>query len=662
LQNESLDNQLKHLYQSERIALLYKNAPLGFMISLLIAPLMGIMLWDHIPQFQLLSWLGAIALITLLRFVLHHQYHQKLPGVNDARAWGHYFLATTFLAGLCWGYAGLLVSPANDIQHWLLVLFVLTGFTGGALALFSPSQVAYCLFVIPLLSPLAINLMLASDDHGISMGLLILLFLTLTTILSHRTQKFTDNSIKIRFENTGLLNELETFNTNLLTTQKELRKTYTLLENAFNATQVLYAHMDKDFNFIQVNKAYADAGGFNTRYFMGKNHFSLYPNDENQAIFQQVVETSQAYSVNAKAFINPDHAEAGVTYWDWTLQPITNADDVVEELLLTLVNVTRAHQDQIALEEKEQYLRTVMNTAADAIITMDILGTIELCNSAVKTIFGYTTEELIGKNIKLIVPDTPHYNHTNFISQRLASNSENTGNLQLETIGLRHDNSEFPLEISISETHIGSKIIFICIMHDISSYKSLIDTLNQKNNELEHLSSHDALTNLYNRRYADHYLQREHKRACRNNSNISVILIDIDYFKKFNDHYGHQAGDECLRETSNVMKKCLKRPSDIIARYGGEEFLVILPETPIDGAIQVAHELLEAVRGANIAHAVSSASDVVTISAGISVLIPEIDCSYEKLIATADQALYIAKENGRNQFYHKDIIVTEKSI
>jgi diguanylate cyclase (GGDEF)-like protein/PAS domain S-box-containing protein len=286
---------------------------------------------------------------------------------------------------------------------------------------------------------------------------------------------------------------------------------------------------------------------------------------------------------------------------------------------------------------------------------MDVLGTIELCNSAVKSIFGYEPEQLTGKNIKLLIPTGLGKKYERFFNQAATSATDTPFSLNLETRGERRDGSEFPLEITISESHIGSKSIYIGIMRDISAYKSLINTLNQKNHDLEHLSTHDALTNLYNRRYADQYLQREHKRACRNSSNLAVILIDVDYFKKFNDLYGHQAGDECLKHTTSAMRQCLKRPSDIIARYGGEEFLVILPDTPRDGAILVAEQLLDSVRKLAVAHSASTASNVVTISAGITVLFPDINCSYDKLIAAADQALYTAKQAGRNRYHYSDI-------
>jgi diguanylate cyclase (GGDEF)-like protein len=132
---------------------------------------------------------------------------------------------------------------------------------------------------------------------------------------------------------------------------------------------------------------------------------------------------------------------------------------------------------------------------------------------------------------------------------------------------------------------------------------------------------------------------------------LSLILCDIDFFKKYNDTYGHQAGDACLRKVANALTFCAKRSVDLVARYGGEEFAVILPNTTTAGASQVAEEIREFVNSLKIPHAQSAVSEHVTLSLGVASMEPTLDTSPSMLIATADAALYRAKAAGRNKSF-----------
>jgi diguanylate cyclase (GGDEF)-like protein len=170
------------------------------------------------------------------------------------------------------------------------------------------------------------------------------------------------------------------------------------------------------------------------------------------------------------------------------------------------------------------------------------------------------------------------------------------------------------------------------------------------NRELENLSRQDGLTGIANRRYFDSYLLAELKRALREHQPISLILADVDDFKAYNDCYGHQAGDDCLRRIASALKVVGRRPADLVARYGGEEFAMVLPVTTMDGAVDVAKALARAIEEMSIPHARSGVSSSVSLSQGIASLIPAQDTTPENLIELADQALYQAKQQGRNRY------------
>ena len=170
------------------------------------------------------------------------------------------------------------------------------------------------------------------------------------------------------------------------------------------------------------------------------------------------------------------------------------------------------------------------------------------------------------------------------------------------------------------------------------------------NRELEKLSRQDGLTGIANRRYFDSYLLTEVRRATREKAPVSLILSDVDHFKAFNDCYGHQAGDDCLRRVAAALSSAGRRPADLAARYGGEEFAIVLPGTVLEGAVDVAQAVSRVIGSLAIPHARSAVDKNVTLSQGIVSLIPEKETASEDLIQHADQALYQAKQQGRNRY------------
>ncbi len=184
--------------------------------------------------------------------------------------------------------------------------------------------------------------------------------------------------------------------------------------------------------------------------------------------------------------------------------------------------------------------------------------------------------------------------------------------------------------------------------------------LQHSNAQLHRLASLDGLTQVANRRCFDEYLNQQWQQLCHSQKPLSLILLDVDYFKGYNDRYGHLAGDECLQKIAQVIAQTANRPEDLVARYGGEEFAVLLPETPAEGASRVGTALIEAVAALKIPHEASLIGDTVTISAGISWLIPQPGMPVTSLIETADCALYQAKQSGRNRTQCYDASVQSK--
>jgi diguanylate cyclase (GGDEF)-like protein len=185
--------------------------------------------------------------------------------------------------------------------------------------------------------------------------------------------------------------------------------------------------------------------------------------------------------------------------------------------------------------------------------------------------------------------------------------------------------------------------------NDLAAQNAELIDLNKRKKELEYLAEVDSLTQIANRRCFDERLQWEWQRSARQKQPLALILFDVDYFKRYNDCYGHQAGDECLKKIAGVAKQTVNRTGDLVCRYGGEEFAVILPDTDLQGATVIAERIRQAVRQLEITHQQSEIGEIVTISLGIASLIPKPNSEVEKIINLADRALYRAKQEGRDR-------------
>jgi diguanylate cyclase (GGDEF)-like protein/PAS domain S-box-containing protein len=197
----------------------------------------------------------------------------------------------------------------------------------------------------------------------------------------------------------------------------------------------------------------------------------------------------------------------------------------------------------------------------------------------------------------------------------------------------------------------GVTTSLVGFMFDISERKKMEQELVDLNNRLQVLTGQDSLTGVANRRLFNQTLENEWSRMMRSQKPISLIMFDLDHFKQYNDQYGHLMGDECLVKISKIISDIPMRSTDLFARFGGEEFVVVLPETDQDAAVRFAEKLRVTVQSLQVPHAIPGHSDYVTISVGISTMVPNDNLSPRILISEADKMLYQAKQNGRNRIH-----------
>ena len=224
---------------------------------------------------------------------------------------------------------------------------------------------------------------------------------------------------------------------------------------------------------------------------------------------------------------------------------------------------------------------------------------------------------------------------------------------QLEEVCIRIENQ---LKINVLQTQLAIQKRELEIKNkrleqEIEFRRQAENKLLNINQQLQILATLDSLTQLANRHAFDQFLAKEWSRMRREKNPLGIILCDVDHFKLYNDHFGHQAGDRCLQEVARAINSVVKRPADLVARYGGEEFAVILPNTDSHGMLIVAEMIRQQVEKLKIEHPQSLIANYVTLSLGVACQIPCQDSSPEKLIHIADCALYEAKQRGRNQVF-----------
>lgn len=298
------------------------------------------------------------------------------------------------------------------------------------------------------------------------------------------------------------------------------------------------------------------------------------------------------------------------------------------------------------LKESEEKYRSLVELLPDAVIVHSD-GILLFANEKAAKLVGVEKpEDCIGKPILAFVhPDS----RESFLAQK--QRAMNTG----ESLGVteetcvRPDGSEIVIEVAATPVVYNGEPAILGIARDITERKKIEQKLHEVNRMLSRLSALDGLTGIANRRSFDEYLEREWKRALRYGNPLSLVMLDIDFFKNYNDTYGHQKGDDCLKQVAGVLETSLKRPSDLAARYGGEEFAIVLPDTDFEGAVAVAERLRLNVESLRIPHIRSQVSPYVTISVGVASAVPDRASTPEGLISAADAALYRAKREGRNR-------------
>ena len=308
------------------------------------------------------------------------------------------------------------------------------------------------------------------------------------------------------------------------------------------------------------------------------------------------------------------------------------------------------------LQESEERYRSVITSMTEGVVLQLADGQITTCNASAGRILGLTPEQLMGRTSIDLDWRTVHEDGSPFpCQQHPAMITLRTGKPLSNVVMGIHKSDKTLTWISINSQPLfqmnqSQPYAVVTTFADITERKRAEEMLRHRAEQERLIATTDGLTQVANRRCFDERLPSEWHRLMQGKQQLSLIMLDVDYFKRYNDCYGHQAGDICLVKVASSAAQAVKRSSDLFARYGGEEFAAILPNTDADGAIAVAESIREAIRDLGIPHEQSNVSTIVTVSMGIATVIPTAETSPDELVALADRALYDAKRQGRDRY------------
>ncbi|RJF87803.1 PAS domain S-box protein [Oleomonas cavernae] len=418
---------------------------------------------------------------------------------------------------------------------------------------------------------------------------------------------------------------------------------------AENSTDMIF-RLDLDFVRRYVSPASREILGYAPEELMGIRPVNqVHPDDAArvEAVFRQVAAGRDRASVANRI----RHRDGR---WIWVEAELRLVRDPVTGQPAALLGALRDISDrkaaEAALKDSEERYRLLADNATDMIMR---LGTDFHCfyvSPAIRDLLGYDPVDIEGTDLRAILcpDDLPA------IEAVLASPDADHGRASVRCRGRRVDGSYVWVEANVRRLAEGQG--YLAVVRDITRAKAAEaqiaeanDRLAKANQMLEAWALEDALTGLANRRHFDGALDREFRRAIRAGNSLALIMIDVDYFKAYNDYYGHPAGDTCLRAVSQCVLRMIERPGDIAARYGGEEIVVLLPGTDAMGAQAVAEKIRLAVRELAIRHG-GDPSGFLAVSAGVAAMLPlKGQHRSSDLVGQADRALYAAKLAGRNR-------------
>lgn len=322
-----------------------------------------------------------------------------------------------------------------------------------------------------------------------------------------------------------------------------------------------------------------------------------------------------------------------------SLYPLLNAALLALLALLAVYNLRLRRKLKRALQNQFQTLGTIAHYFPDPMLVVNERGDIIAYSPSACELLQYQPAQLEGLSVEQLMPRDFAQKHHQLRNGFMAGKPGQAMNNEVTCVSATGEH--IPSITHVRSFELGDQHLAVVSIQDLRVFKN-------RESVLRNLSEKDPLTGLANRRLFDHDFSREWQRAMRSKTNLSVLMVDVDAFKQYNDYYGHPAGDECLQQIAAVLLKTVQRATDTVARFGGEEFICVMPDLKEEDVARLAELVRSNIEAENIAHSQSPIADHITVSIGYASAVPKINSRAMDLIGRADAALYQAKAAGRN--------------
>jgi diguanylate cyclase (GGDEF)-like protein/PAS domain S-box-containing protein len=292
-------------------------------------------------------------------------------------------------------------------------------------------------------------------------------------------------------------------------------------------------------------------------------------------------------------------------------------------------------------KEQADRLRMIVNSIDEGLLIIEANGRIQYANPACARYLGFGAGELLGRNLGELLPAALAQEYLAFFADWAANPDAVHARGTREVLVRQRDGTLRAMDLNLTPMRAGEPL-FVALLHDITHHK-------QSETALQRAALVDPLTKIANRRHFDAFLDKEWQRAVRNGQPLSLVVLDVDHFKAYNDTLGHAAGDICLHAVAEALQAHALRPTDLAARYGGEEFVLLFAETGVEAAASLAESIRAHVEALRLPNPRSPTSDWVTVSVGVATIVPTQADDVKAFFIAADRAMYAAKAAGRNR-------------
>lgn len=419
--------------------------------------------------------------------------------------------------------------------------------------------------------------------------------------------------------------------------KKALQESELWLTGIFNALEEAVLVVTSDRTLVNINKAAINMFGYTENELKSLSTKVLHVDEDHFIEFGKRIQSAFKNNDSARFEFEAKRKNGEIFPTEHTVSLLTNENNKPLGIVSVVRDITERKLAEKALQDSYNIFSKVLNSM-DTIVSVVELKSKHLlfANEQFKKISNgekclFCEEFLsVDKNIPC-----------NQCNEEYFNSCKNKGTNSIVWEIKNNKNNKWYQVYSRMINWVDEQNVVLEIAYDITHLKELEE-------KLEYLSYNDELTKVANRRYFNKIFLQEWKNSVRHQTCLSLIMLDIDYFKLFNDNYGHLKGDKCLYQVAQLIEKQLKRPKDFLARYGGEEFILLLPDTNLDGALSIANDIKSAIEIAEIPHNFSDISSYLTLSMGVTSGIPNSEMNYEKFIMYADKLLYESKQKGRN--------------